>query len=68
VACFGALPLAAVAVAGVGPVTLLTSLVVGGGYLAGAVALRRPLSLDALAALRRAPADSARPEARPEED
>jgi O-antigen/teichoic acid export membrane protein len=54
--CFGAVPLAAASIVGVGPPALLISLAAGtAGYLAGAVALRRPLALDALAALRRRP-------------
>jgi O-antigen/teichoic acid export membrane protein len=54
-ACFGGVPLALTA-AGAGPVGLLTGVgLAAGAYLAGAYALRRPLALDALAALRRRP-------------
>jgi O-antigen/teichoic acid export membrane protein len=52
--CFGALPQAALAVAGPGVPALLASLAAGGAaYLAGAAALRRPLGLDAMKSLRR---------------
>lgn len=53
--CFGALPLAALTIADAGPGTLLAVVAAGGAcYLAGAIALRRPLALDTLSALRRA--------------
>lgn len=56
VTCFGALPLAGVTTAGATPRTLLACLLIGGtGYLVAAVALRRPLALDALVALRPRP-------------
>jgi O-antigen/teichoic acid export membrane protein len=58
-ACFGGVPLA-LTVAGAGPVGLLTGVgLAAGAYLAGAYALRRPLALDALAALRRRRPESA---------
>jgi O-antigen/teichoic acid export membrane protein len=53
-ACFGALPQAVLAAVGAGPVGLVVSVGLGGAcHLAGAAMLRRPLALDALAALRR---------------
>ena len=52
-ACFGAVP-AALLAAGAGPVVLCAGMGLAAvAYLAGAYALRRPLRLDALAALRR---------------